>query len=318
MPASVVTIGSFDGVHRAHAALLARARQIAGGCGRVIAMAFDPHPASVLSTAPPRLTTWERRRRLLLQAGADEVVRLEPTEATLSLDPAGFVEHRLMPLGVSDVVEGPDFRFGRGRAGDIGVLAALGRGFGFAVHIVPTERVTLDDHTHPRVSSTLTRWLLEHGRVRDAAALLGRPHLLEGQVIRGDRIGRTIGVPTANIDPETMPPGHGVYAAVAELPDGARHLAALNIGTRPTLSGVARRVEAHLIGLRPADDGPQIQGLPEYGWRLGLHLHARMRDEMRFESIAHLREQIGRDLGRIQALLAEGMLTEARPQEILA
>jgi riboflavin kinase/FMN adenylyltransferase len=264
-------------------------------------MAFDPHPATILSTPPPRLTSWYTRERLLRDAGADRVVRIEPSTELLALDPVAFVEERLLPLAPADVVEGPDFRFGRARAGDTGVLAVIGRAHGFRVHVVEAVTVPLDNLISPVVSSTLTRWLLTHGRVRDAAILLGRPHRVEGSVVRGDRLGRTIGIPTANLEPETMPPGDGVYAAEALLPTGERVLAAVSVGARPTVQGRTPRVEAHLLGVTADPATGAIRGLPEYGWRLSLEVFSRVRDHARFESLDHLRSQIARDVAWIES-----------------
>lgn len=302
---TAVTIGNFDGVHLAHQHLIAQARDLAGSNGTVHTLAFDPHPASTLRQhAPARLTTWHTREQLLIEAGADHVHRLEPTEALLALDPAAFVETRLLPLEPDHIVEGHDFRFGRKRAGDLGVLTALGKHHGFAVHPIEAVTATLDDHTAPKASSTLTRWLLSHGRVRDAAHVLGRPHRIEGQVTQGDRLGRTIGFPTANITPETMPPAEGVYAGTATLPTGATHQAAINVGTRPTVNGTTLRVEAHLLDAPTEADSPSLQGLPEYNWRIALDLTARVRDQVRFESLDHLRAQLDRDMRTVRDRLA--------------
>lgn len=308
MPRTVITIGTFDGVHRAHAALIVRARSIAGPGGSVAAMAFDPHPATILSSPPPRLTVWHTRERLLREAGADRVIRIDPSSELLSLDPLAFVEQRLLPLAPTDVVEGPDFRFGRARAGDNGVLAVIGLSHGFRVHVVEAVTVTLDNLTTLVVSSTLTRWLLGKGRVRDAANLLGRPHRVEGAVVRGDRLGRTIGIPTANLESETIPPGDGVYAAEAVLPTGQRVRAAVSVGARPTVQGQIPRVEAHLLGVTPDPISGAIPGLPEYGWRLSLDVLARVRDHARFESLEHLRSQIARDVAWIASHPTIGVL----------
>ncbi|MEL6498242.1 MAG: riboflavin biosynthesis protein RibF [Planctomycetota bacterium] len=302
---TAITIGNFDGVHLAHQHLVARARELATHNGKsngtVHVLAFDPHPASVLrANAPARLTTWPTRERLLIEAGADHVHRLEPTEALLALDPAAFVETRLLPLKPDHIVEGHDFRFGRKRAGDNGVLAALGQHHRFTVHTIDPVTATLDDHTAPHASSTLTRFLLTHGRARDAAHVLGRPHRVEGEVTQGDRLGRTIGFPTANITPETMPPAEGVYAGTATLPTGATHNAAINVGTRPTVNGTTLRVEAHLLDASTEPGKPNLPGLPEYGFRIALDLTARVRDQVRFESLDHLRAQLDRDMRTVR------------------
>lgn len=306
---AVVTIGVFDGVHLGHRSLIERARVLAdrppggaqehGGGARVIALAFDPSPRAVLSPerAPPRLTGFEQRADLLFEAGADDVLRLEPTPGLLGLSPAQFVDDVLMPLRPIAVVEGPDFCFGAKRAGDVRTLAELGRPRGFAVHVLPPAEVALHDQSVVAASSSITRWLLAHGRVADAGRVLGRPYALRGRVVQGDRRGRTIGFPTANLTFDTMPPGDGVYACIATLDDGREMPCAVNIGERPTFGGVQRRVEAHVIGYeRPGDR-------PEYGWELRLAFVSRLRDQVRFGGVEQLTSQLRRDVARAVDIL---------------
>lgn len=298
---SVITIGNFDGVHLGHAALLraARARADAEG-SRVVALAFDPHPMTRLrpAHAPPRIMGFARRAELLRALGADSVERLEPTEALLSRTAEAFVADLVERFHPSAFVEGSDFRFGKGRAGDNTLLERLGQAAGFCVTVVPGVEVPLSDHTLAPVSSSLCRWLLAHGRVADAARVLGREHELTGVVITGDRLGRTIGFPTANLATDDLLPADGVYAAIAELPDGSSLPAAVNVGTRPTVNGSDRRVEAHLI--RTDLDAPwaPLPGLAEYGWPLRLRFTAFLRDQVRFSSIDELRSQLVRDRAR--------------------
>jgi riboflavin kinase/FMN adenylyltransferase len=352
-PRSILTIGTFDGVHTGHAALVRHALQRRATAGepagpgpasappsfvapgvvaprvvapRVVALCFDPHPATRLrpDAVPGRLTTFDRRAELLRALGVDDVVRLQPTDDLLALSPIEFVERVLLPLRPAAIVEGPDFRFGKARAGDVALLAALGRALrpehAFDVDVVAPVEIDLDDQTIVRASSTMTRWLLAHGRVRDAARLLGRPHRLHGTVHRGDRRGRTIGFPTANLATDLMLPADGVYAAIATLPDGATHPAAVNIGTRPTFNGEERRVEAHVI-LSPTSVGENgilsppnggdgsksppsggearewrvLPNVPEYGWPLSLDLVGWVRDQVRFPSLDALVAQLARD-----------------------
>lgn len=298
--ASVVTIGNFDGCHAGHAELVRRARVHAENAGaRLVAMCFFPHPAASLrpGSEPALLTTWERRAALLRQLGADEVVRLEPSADLLALEPDEFVERFLMPLAPVRLVEGADFRFGKGRRGDLDVLRVLGQALGFDVEEVPQVRATLSDETSIPASSSAVRELVRAGRVRDASRVLGRPHRVEGVVHRGDRLGRQIGCPTANVSCETLPPGDGVYAGLATLPDGRSYPAAVSMGTRPTVTGSAeRRFEVHLLGA-PAE-GPAIAGLPEYGWRLSLDLIAWLREQIRYPSLDELIVQLKRDCDR--------------------
>jgi len=297
MTTTAVTIGNFDGVHLGHRALIDRARTLAL---RVVALAFDPHPTAVLrpEAAPPRLTTFEQRRAALYAAGASEVVRLAPSAELLNRSPHDFVAQLVQDHAPSFIVEGEDFRFGKARAGDISTLRQLGQSFRFSVEVVPPVEVALGDHQIARASSSLVRWLLSHGRVADAARVLGRNYQMTGIVIRGDQKGRTINCPTANLRSECMPPADGVYAAWGSLADGQRFPAALSIGTRPTFDGLDRRIEAHLL-----DFDPSI--LPsEYGWTLTIELVAWVREQVRYHSIDALREQIARDCDRVRDFLA--------------
>jgi len=300
-PRAIITIGTFDGVHIGHAALVARAAELATPIGaRVVAMAFDPHPASRLrpGTEPARLTGFEARAALLRAAGADEVVRLEPRDELLSLSPAEFVRTLLVPLHPALIVEGGDFHFGKGRAGDVRVLAELGRDAGFGVEVVPPVEAVLTDHLIVTASSSIARWLITHGRVRDAAVVLGRAYAVRGTVVRGDQRGRTIGFPTANLETELLLPANGVYAGVARLDDGREFVAAINVGTRPTFDGHGRRFEAHLLDAR-ADE------LPEYGWRLSVEVTDFIRDDVRFDSVERLVAQIERDCRAARVMVGD-------------
>ncbi len=319
---SVITIGNFDGVHAGHAALLRRAREIASGTTRVVAMTFDPHPLTVLrpEAAPARLTTFERKAALLRAAGADEIVRLMPDAATLGLTPEEFVERVVRDHPPVAFVEGVTFRFGHDRAGDMCTLAELGRKFGFTVEVVAAVEVTLSDMTVVPATSSLARWLVGQGRVRDAGAVLGRPYAIDGEVVPGERRGRVMGFPTTNIRTVCLVPGDGVYAGTAELEDGRRIAAAISVGTKPTFGDGERAVEAYLLeeeterpaaagelrdgktktGLR---EGGSLAGLPEYGWRITLEFAGWVRDQVRFASVEALVEQIGRDCERVREIV---------------
>lgn len=312
-PPTAITIGSFDGVHVGHAALVRAARERVGPAGRCVALAFDPHPREILSpdAAPPRLTTFDQRRRFLLDLGADEVLRLETDRQLLGLSAEAFVRHVVDEFAPVAIVEGDDFRFGRARQGGSDSLERLASVMGFESIVVREVDIELADQSIVRASSTLIRWLLEHGRIDDAARVLGRPYELSGTVVRGDRRGRSIGFPTANIDPASMTPARGVYAGIATLSDGREAPAAINVGRRPTFRGVETRVEAHLLGL-PTSYGSEsaatwapIEGLDEYGWPIGLRLVAWLRDEVRFGSIDELRAQLARDVERAREALME-------------
>jgi riboflavin kinase/FMN adenylyltransferase len=307
---AVVTIGAFDGVHVGHQALVRTARAIARAHAgaRVVVLAFDPSPAAVLAPAraPARLTTFERRRELLLGAGADEVVRLEPTPELLALEPEAFIRRCVDQYHPVAFVEGPDFHFGRARAGDVATLERLGRSLNFVVRVVESVEVTLTTAQPAPARSTVVRELLGAGRVRDAAVVLGRPHAVDGHVVRGDRRGRTIGYPTANVASDCMAPADGVYAALATLPDGRTLGAAVSVGRKPTFGEHERAVEAFL--LRNDVGGSEtawspIDGLPEYGWPIRLELLGWVREQVRFAALPALLEQMGRDVGRVREMV---------------
>lgn len=303
--AVALSIGSYDGVHLGHRALIERAREHSGPDGRVIVLAFDPHPLTALRPgfAPPRLTTFELRAQLVQDAGADEVHRLVPDSATLSLTPdafAGMIASRYRP---DVIVEGRDFSFGRKRAGTVETLRALGSEFGFEVDCVPPVEAALTDHTIVRSSSSITRWLLKHGRVWDARIILGgRRHRVDGHVQRGQQRGRTIGVPTANLVPTQMLPADGVYAAIAHTPDGRRYAAAVNVGPNPTFDEQYRHLEAHLLDYR--HDGS------EYDWPLAIDFFAHLRDAAAFPDVNALIGQIKRDIERTRSLVSSDELRD--------
>lgn len=297
MPATALTIGTFDGVHRGHAALVAAARSAAGPTGRVVVAAFDPHPMAVLRPghAPARLSSAAQKKRWLLETGADEVTILTPERALLSLGPREFLEAFLHQHPATTIVEGPDFRFGRDRAGDIDGLRRLGRTLGFEVTIIEPVEATLTDHTVVPLRSTMVRWLLRHGRVRDAARLLGRPYELESRVVRGEQRGRTIGCPTANLEHlDALLPADGVYAGTATLPDGATRAAAISVGTKPTFGEFERLCEVHLID----HDGR----LDEYGWTLRVTFERWLRDQMAFSGVEPLLRQMQRDVANAREI----------------
>jgi riboflavin kinase/FMN adenylyltransferase len=297
MSATALTIGNFDGVHLGHRALVERARALAGPAGRVVAMAFWPHPISVLrpQETPATLTTFEQRAAILRALGADEVVRLEPTRDLLALEPDAFLRLVVGQHHPGAIVEGEDFHFGRARAGDIRTLRDLGAQMGFRVDVVPPVRIATSDQLIADASSTLARWLIGEGRVRDAARVLGRPHQVRGVVREGARRGRDLGFPTANLDAETMLPADGVYAGVATLPGGAQRPAAVSVGTNPTFGAEARRLEAHILDWSaPAGD---------YGWALSIDLVAWLRDQVAYRGVEPLIEQIHRDIADTRAAL---------------
>jgi riboflavin kinase/FMN adenylyltransferase len=295
--APVVAIGNFDGVHRGHAHIFAQARALAEAQGGEAAvLTFDPHPAKVLAPAfaPPLITPLARKLELCGAAGVDVVVVQPFDQAFASISADQFGERVLGPAGlaVRHVVVGYDFTFGSKRSGNVDKLAALGRQLQFGLTVV--QPVSVDGIV---CSSTKVREFVLEGRVDGAALLLGRAPEVEGVVVRGAGRGRTIGVPTANVQPETeLLPKNGVYAGWGErLSDGTRWGAAINIGTNPTfVSGHAVSVEAHLL-----DCDSDL-----YGERLRLGFTRRLRDEERFPSREALVAQIGRDIEQARAAWA--------------
>ncbi len=311
MNRSVVTIGNFDGVHLGHAALIRRARALADAAAqntRVVVLSFDPHPLTILrpESAPARLTTFERRCELLGALGADEVVRLEPTGSLLGESADEFITRLTRELRPIAIVEGPDFRFGRNRTGDIAFLRTAGTKLDFQVQVVsPAIEVTLDDHTVIPASSSMARWLIEHGRIRDAAAVLGRAYEMTATIRQGARRGRTIGFPTANLDSPCLPPADGVYAGIGHLPDGRALPAAISVGTNPTFGDANRSVEAYFLRDNPGREWAALPGLPEYGWPLRLEFRHWLRDQLSFDGPEPLIDQINKDVARTRELCTE-------------
>lgn len=237
---SVLTLGNFDGVHLGHRAILDAARRVADERGaRVCVVTFDPHPAAILrpGSEPPRILPLAERRRRLLRAGADEVQVLESTPELLATEPEDFIEQLVQRHDPVGFVEGEGFRFGKRRRGDLELLQRLGERFGFDLHVQPPLMLRLTSPCEVRASSTLVRRLIGHGRVFDAQRVLGEPFLLTAPVVEGERRGRTLGIPTANLDPDTLAafivPADGVYAGHADiLPDAG-------VDETPTPGGAA-------------------------------------------------------------------------------
>lgn len=283
---SVVTVGVFDGVHRGHQHIIRAARRAAEQTGaRSVAVTFDRHPAEVVEpgSRPPYLQSLERRVQSLLDQGLDLVVVLPFTLERSRQSPAEFVEDVLVTgVGVRRVVVGANFRFGHRAAGDVARLSELGDDHGFDV-----EAVSLLEHEGVRISSTAIRGRLQAGDVAWSTAALGRPHVVEGPVVRGEGRGRTIGVPTANIevDERLLVPAAGVYAGTAAV-DRHTHDCVINVGVRPTFGGRDRTVEAHLLDVTP----------DLYGRHLAVGFVARLRDERRFDDVDALVQQIHRDI----------------------
>jgi riboflavin kinase/FMN adenylyltransferase len=275
-----VAIGTFDGVHLGH-------REVIRGSDTVLT--FDPHPLSVIhpEATPKLLNTFAVKRDLLAELGVDELVVIPFDRAFSQQSAEDFVQHVLIDrLRAERVSVGENFRFGKGARGTEELLRAHSE---FETHVTPLVEVAGET-----VSSTQIRGLVAAGEVRQAAAFLGRPFLFEGQVVEGDRRGRHLGMPTANLVPDDrlVTPGHGVYAAWAHLMPseghpGASVPAAVNVGVRPTFAtGRGLLVEAHLIG---------FEG-DIYGQTLRIAFLERMRGERAFESVDALVVQMNRDV----------------------
>lgn len=289
----VVALGNFDGVHRGHQALLARAREQAASLGApVVAFTFEPHPRGffVPDTGPFRLTLLPAKTRLLVQHGAQAVLAQRFDAAFAALPASSFIEDVLLSgLGARHVVCGYDFTFGARRSGNVEMLRAEGARHGFGVTVV--DPVT---HEGEIYSSTRIREALRHGWARDAAGLLGHDWEIEGTVELGDQRGRTIGFPTANVGlGEHLRPRFGVYA-VRALVDGVWRNGVANLGKRPTFGKLQENFEVHLFDFTG----------DLYGKVLRVALVDFIRAEMKFAGLDALKAQIAADGQAARAILA--------------
>lgn len=301
--ASVVTIGNFDGVHRGHQRDVSIARQAAADLGLpAVVVTFDPHPDEVVrpGSHPALLCTARRRLQLLAGLGVDAICVIPFTLEFSRLGPDEFVRTVLVDrLHAGRVVVGENFRFGHKAAGDVALLAELGEKYEFAVTGVPL--LTENGFT---ISSTGIRALLADGLVAAAAEQLGRPHRVEGVVVRGYERGRSLGFPTANLEPppHTAIPADGIYAGWLASLDATgnetqRWPAAISVGTNPTFGGQDRTVEAHALD---RDD------LDLYGVHVAIDFVARLRATVKFDSVEALVEQMYIDVGDARRLLTAG------------
>lgn len=308
---TVITIGNFDGVHRGHQALLHRARQIAHSRAcRVVALTFEPHPIKTLRPGeqPLKLSRLTERMRYLREGGADRVEAFKPTPDILGLPPREFMDILLSNYAPIAIVEGEDFHFGKNRTGDMGVLGQMGQDLGFKAVVEPKVTVGLSNRTLVPVSSTLIRWLVQHGRVLDATLCMGRPFELVGQIVKGDQVGRTLDVPTCNLNPEDYQghviPEHGVYAGHVRLDEtNETYPAAISVGVKPTFQGKVLTIEAHLLGFdREA-----------YGEQMTVQFRRWIRDQVPFKNKDVLRTQLHRDITRVEQWERHGLLQTPRP-----
>lgn len=299
----VVAVGTFDGVHDGHRALLARLGEVAAQRGARTAIAtFVPRPASVVAGVPEdALASAAYRVALLRDGGADEVHLLAFDAAMAALEPEAFYRDILRArLGAVGIVVGANFRFGRDRRGDLSALAALAAADGVTV---ATAHLAERDGTP--ISSSRIRKLVGTGDVLAAGMLLGRPVTLEGIVVRGDARGRELGMPTANLDCDSglLVPAEGVYAGEALLADGRRRRAAISIGTNPSFPGAREvRVEAFLLDF----DGDL------YGQSLRLGFRTLVRSQERFTDVDALRARMAADVDETATLPPLGSLAERR------
>jgi riboflavin kinase/FMN adenylyltransferase len=300
---SAVTIGVFDGVHRGHQRIVARASEVAvTNRLPLVVVTFDPHPDEVVrpGSHPPLLCTLRRRVQLLSELGADAICVLPFTLDFSRLGPDEFVRAVLAErLHARRVVVGANFRFGHRAAGDVALLAELGEKYDFSAEGVPL--LTEDGVT---ISSSSIRDLVAAGDVAGAARDLGRPHRVEGVVVRGAQRGRTLGIPTANLEtpPYTAIPADGVYAGwLASLDENGnqtqRWPAAISVGTNPTFDGQHRVVEAYALD---RDD------LDLYGVHVAVDFAARLRGMAKFGSVDELIAQMRLDIDQARVLVNGG------------
>jgi riboflavin kinase/FMN adenylyltransferase len=292
----IVALGNFDGFHLGHQAVVGRAVERARAEGRPALVAtFDPHPVRHFKPdVPPfRLTTLDQRERLFAEAGADAMIIFRFDAALAGLTALEFVADRLLDkIGAGGVVTGDDFTFGKARSGNVDVLADLGAKNGFSVDTVAP--VALDGEA---VSSSRIRDLLVAGDPRGAARLLTRPYAIEGVVQHGDKVGRTIGYPTANIDMGNyLRPAYGIYAVRGRLADGTMLEGAANLGVRPSFDPPRELLEPYFFDF----DGDL------YNQSIEVALVDFLRPEARFDDLDALKAQMALDCDKAKALLAAG------------
>ena len=291
---SVVTIGSFDGVHLGHQAILKQVKDRAAEFGLpAVAMTFEPQPQEFFSgeKAPARLMRLRDKVEALLEFGLDHVICLHFNPALSKLTATEFVKLVLVDgLGTRHLIVGDDFRFGCDRSGDFNMLSEMGAGCGFTVQ--DTETLEVEGE---RVSSTLLRQVLQQADFARASQLLGRPFSIKGRVVYGQQLGRELGFPTANVQLNRYSaPLSGVYAVMVDI-DGRTYKGAANVGVRPTVGDLVKPVlEVHLLDFTG----------DLYGKRIDVEFVAKIRDEEKFTTLDKLVEGIQRDVKQIRAWFA--------------
>jgi len=291
---AVIAVGNFDGVHVGHRAVISEAGRIAKANGAPWGvLSFEPHPRAVFqpNIEPFRLTPFRAKAEAIEGLGVDFLIAQRFDMAFSKMSASDFIEKYLMDgLGVRHVVAGYDFRFGFKRQGSCETLLAEGAKFGFDF----TAVAAASDDGGGLYSSSRARELLAQGDVESAAEVLGRPFEIEGRVLSGDRLGRQIGFPTANVGlGPYIRPKFGVYAVRAHLADGRLVDGVANIGARPTVGGAIPRLEANLF-----DFDEDI-----YGQRIAVQLIAFLRDEKKFDGLDALKAQIARDAAQAREVL---------------
>lgn len=307
---SVVTFGNFDGVHRGHQQVLSqliRSARLAGA--RSVAVTFDPHPAVIHrpEAAPEMIMGLPDKLEALGELGLDAVLVMKYSLDLASLTAEEFVREYLVDcLHASQVVIGHDARFGRGNSGDLDTMKALGEKFGFGVQVISefgSEGYPLhdDDGKDRRCSSTWVREVLREGDVATAAAVLGRPHRMRGEVVHGAARGRALGFPTANLSSGAsgLIPADGIYAGWLVDQDGKRWPAAISVGSNPTFDGVSRQVEAHVID-RPRE---AVEDFDLYGQTVVVEFVSRLRGMVAYRGPEALVEQMRLDVVQAHDLL---------------
>ncbi|MFD3457671.1 bifunctional riboflavin kinase/FAD synthetase [Streptomyces sp. NPDC058691] len=295
---SVVTIGSYDGVHRGHQLIIGRAVERARELGAAsVVVTFDPHPSEVVrpGSHPPLLAAHHRRAELMAELGVDALLILPFTAEFSRLSPGDFIRTVLVEaLHARAVIEGPNFRFGHKAAGDVEFLSAMGLKYDYEVDVIDLYLTGAAGEGQP-FSSTMTRRLIGEGDVAGAMEILGRPHRVEGVVVRGAQRGRDLGYPTANVEtvPHTAIPADGVYAGWLHVGDEAMP-AAISVGTNPTFDGTARTVEAYAI---------DRVGLDLYGLHVAVDFLAYLRGMEKFDTIDALLERMADDVKRAREIV---------------
>ncbi|MET0458536.1 MAG: bifunctional riboflavin kinase/FAD synthetase [Ilumatobacteraceae bacterium] len=297
---TVVTIGAYDGVHRGHQAVIAEVKRLAEREGaRAVVLTFDRHPATIVrpESAPQLLTSPEQRLELLAGTGLDGTVVLHFDEAQSKESPESFIERVLIAgLAVKVVVVGEDFHFGSHRAGNVRLLEAFGADHDFTVD--PVGLVERADGVEEPISSTAIRRALAGGDVELAAEMLGRQHEVIGKVVVGDKRGRLLGFPTANVEvPNAIClPADGVYAGWYDRPDGQPHPCAINLGRRPTFYEHADHslLEAHLLDFTG----------DLYGERARVRFGHFLRSERKFDGLDAIKHQLTLDVEHARQVLA--------------